>query len=163
MNMSRDSLQSSPPDVLGTLIATAHILRRYFDARLAAQELSANLSDARLRLLLAVEDAGQIRMNELATSLGIRARTVTALVDALEQEGMLSRLPDPTDRRATLLQVTKATQTHFQHVRLLQQQIGKEVLAPLTTDECVQLDLLLKRLQHELIRKMNAGRNEDKE
>ncbi|GHO45846.1 MarR family winged helix-turn-helix transcriptional regulator [Ktedonospora formicarum] len=162
--MSRNSMEPSPNDVhvLGTLVATAHILRRYFDARLADQKLSTKLSDSRLRLLLAVEDAGQIRMSDLATSLGIRARTVTALVDALEQEDMLSRLPDPTDRRATLLVLTKAAQAHFQQVRLLQQQLSEDVLASLTADERVQLDLLLKRLQHVLTRKMRAERDEDK-
>lgn len=161
--MSSDSSQTSPNDVLGTLVATAHILRRYFDARLADQELSAKLSDSRLRLLLAVEDAGQIRMNDLAASLGIRARTVTALVDALEQGGMLSRLPDPTDRRATLLVLTKATQTHFQQVRLLQQQLREEVLASFTDDERVQFALLLKRLQHAVTRKMSIEQKEDQE
>ena len=74
---------------------------------------------------------------------------------------MLSRLPDPTDRRATLLVLTKATQTHFQQVRLLQQQLREEVLASFTADERVQLALLLKRLQQALTRKMSAKQNED--
>ncbi|WP_223836608.1 MarR family transcriptional regulator [Paenibacillus oceani] len=41
-------------------------------------------------------------MNELAAELGIKARTVTDFVDALEIDNLLVRVPDPTDHRATL-------------------------------------------------------------
>src|SRR5262249_250437 len=93
-------------EVIGTLIATSHRIQRAFNTRLSSQKGVVKLSGPRLRLLLAVEDVGRLRMKDVAEDLGIRARTVTTLVDALEREGLLARLPDPTDRRAILLELT---------------------------------------------------------
>jgi DNA-binding MarR family transcriptional regulator len=91
-------------EVIMTLIATSHRLQRVFNTRLSNQKGAIKLSGPRLRLLLAVEEVGRLRMGDLAEDLGITARTVTTLVDALEREGLLVRLPDPTDRRAILLE-----------------------------------------------------------
>jgi DNA-binding MarR family transcriptional regulator len=59
-----------------------------------------------MRFLKCIEEAGKIRMSDLATKLGIKKRTVTQFVDALEKENIIVRIPDPNDRRATLIQIT---------------------------------------------------------
>jgi DNA-binding MarR family transcriptional regulator len=46
-------------------------------------------------------------MSGLATELAITARRVTALVDALEHEGLVARAPDPRDRRVTWITLTE--------------------------------------------------------
>jgi DNA-binding MarR family transcriptional regulator len=46
-------------------------------------------------------------MSGLATALAITARRVTALVDALEKEGLVARSPDPRDRRVTWITLTE--------------------------------------------------------
>ena len=60
----------------------------------------------RLRLLMALYTGGASRMTDLSDELGVTARNVTALVDALEAEGLVKRLPHPRDRRATLIELT---------------------------------------------------------
>jgi DNA-binding MarR family transcriptional regulator len=133
----------SASEVMMTLIATTQRLRRVFNARLSSQGESVKLSGTRLRLLLAIEDAGQLRMGDLAADLGITARSVTTLVDALEKMGLLARLPDPTDRRATLLELTDTARSHFEQVRNLQTELSEELLAPLDIQQRQQfLDLL---------------------
>lgn len=62
----------------------------------------------RIRLLGAVHCEGPTKMSGLATALGVTARRVTALVDALEDEGLVSRSPDPRDRRVTWVSVTES-------------------------------------------------------
>lgn len=64
------------------------------------------LSYPRLRLLDALHDRGPSKMSELATGLGLSPRNMTALVDALEQAGLVERRPHPSDRRATLVTLT---------------------------------------------------------
>ncbi|HEX9543434.1 MAG TPA: MarR family transcriptional regulator, partial [Streptosporangiaceae bacterium] len=83
--------------------AIAHATHNRTNARMSA----AGLSLARFRVLSALQSAGRIRMNELSAALGVVPRTVTTIVDALEKEGMVARLPDPADRRATLLDITQ--------------------------------------------------------
>src|SRR5712692_8638693 len=62
----------------------------------------------RVRLLGTVHCEGQQKMSELATALAVTARRVTALVDALEDEGLVARAPDPRDRRVTWVTLTES-------------------------------------------------------
>ncbi len=85
--------------VLEALGTTAHAIFRFAGTKIADLDVPEKLSGARLRVLFAVKEAGSMRMGDLATQLGVAPRTVTDLVDGLEKEGLLTRRPDPTDRR----------------------------------------------------------------
>ena len=61
---------------------------------------------ARMRLLGALHCKGPQIMSSISDELGVTRRNVTALVDALEEEGLLRRKPHPTDRRATVIEMT---------------------------------------------------------
>ena len=137
-------------EVVMTLIATSHRIQRVFNARLGRQKGTVKLSGPRLRLLMAVEEVGRLRRGDVAADLGITARTVTTLVDALEREGLLARLPDSTDRRATLLELTEKARTQFEQVRRLQMDLGEELVAPLDTQQRRLLLDLLNRLNQEV-------------
>src|SRR5919199_6600364 len=50
---------------------------------------------------------GPIIMSDLGEELGVTPRNVTKLVDELEAEGLVQRLPHPSDRRATLIELTE--------------------------------------------------------
>ena len=63
---------------------------------------------ARLRLMSALRYGGPRRMRDLGDELGVTARNVTGLVDALQREGLVERMPHPGDRRATLVRLTPA-------------------------------------------------------
>jgi DNA-binding MarR family transcriptional regulator len=62
---------------------------------------------ARMRLLGALHCKGPQIMSSISDELGVTRRNVTALVDALENEGLVRRKPHPTDRRATVIEMTK--------------------------------------------------------
>lgn len=61
---------------------------------------------ARLRLLQALHCGGPAIMRDLATQLGATPRNMTAIVDALEDAHLVVRRPHPTDRRATLIELS---------------------------------------------------------
>ncbi len=61
---------------------------------------------ARMRLLGVLHCRGPQIMSSLSGELGVTPRNVTALVDALEEEGLVRRSPHPTDRRATVVEMT---------------------------------------------------------
>jgi DNA-binding MarR family transcriptional regulator len=69
---------------------------------------STGITYARARLLHALQVHGPTIMSGLRHELGITARSVTALVDGLEEEGHVRRVPHPTDRRATVIELTGA-------------------------------------------------------
>jgi DNA-binding MarR family transcriptional regulator len=64
------------------------------------------LSYSRMRLLCERQDGGPQRMADLASALDVTPRNVTTLVDGLERDGFVRRRPHPTDRRATVIELT---------------------------------------------------------
>ena len=65
------------------------------------------ISYARMRLLGALHCGGPQIMSSISDELGVTRRNVTALVDALEEEGLVRRKPHPTDRRAIVIELTE--------------------------------------------------------
>lgn len=72
--------------------------------RQASNEVSASTITALDRL----RTEGPLRVSELAAREGMTQPGVTILVNRLSEAGYAERLPDPTDRRATLVRITKA-------------------------------------------------------
>ncbi len=64
------------------------------------------LSQSRVRPVWLLHQNGPSTQRELAEALGVSARNVTGLVDALVETGFVRRGPHPTDRRATLVSLT---------------------------------------------------------
>ena len=60
----------------------------------------------RVRVLGVLHCRGPQIMSDLSEDLGVTARNVTTLVDALETEGLVRRSAHPTDRRATVVELT---------------------------------------------------------
>jgi DNA-binding MarR family transcriptional regulator len=143
-------------DVIETLVTTSHAIHRFGETRLAHYKPQAKLSPSRLRVLKTVALKERLRMGDLAELLGVAARTVTDLVDGLEREGMLTRRPDPTDRRATLVELSPAMQKKWEQVRGLIGELSEDVLSPLDASERRQLFDLLNRLKAGPIRDVEA-------
>jgi DNA-binding MarR family transcriptional regulator len=79
----------------------AHSFLRWLDAGAAG-----GLTYPRLRVLEVLHCQGPAKMKTLADGLGLSARNLTAVADSLEGEGLLRRVAHPSDRRATLLELT---------------------------------------------------------
>jgi DNA-binding MarR family transcriptional regulator len=73
---------------------------------LAAFEARHGLTTARVHLLWVLGQQGPLTQRALAEGLGVSARNVTGLVDALVATGHLTRERHPTDRRARLVTLT---------------------------------------------------------
>jgi DNA-binding MarR family transcriptional regulator len=79
----------------------AVVFLRWMDSRACGR-----LTYPRLCLLEALHSGGPAKMADLAARLRISARNMTAVVDALEEAGLVIRRPHPRDRRATLIELT---------------------------------------------------------
>ena len=77
------------------------------------------LTYPRARVLDVLSTEGPAIMRDIADNLGMTARNMTAIVDALEGAGLVQRVAHPHDRRATLIELTtegrrEATQARAQ-------------------------------------------------
>ncbi|MOA28097.1 Transcriptional regulator SlyA [compost metagenome] len=82
-------------------------------------------------------------MNELAKKLGIKARTVTQFIDALEKERYIVRTPDSSDRRATILQLTESAKSLVEKADEIMVEVSGKLLEHITIEQQNQLRNIL--------------------
>jgi DNA-binding MarR family transcriptional regulator len=75
-------------------------------ARRLRQEAGVDLGPSQVAALASVERRGPLSPSELAEIERIRRPTVTRIVRHLEQAGLVERVRDPADGRASILSVT---------------------------------------------------------
>lgn len=106
------------------------------------------MSYARLRLLQALHCGGPAIMRDLGTQLGTTPRNMTAIVDALEDARLVVRRQHPTDRRATLIELSP------EGAREAASEIGprldamSEIFAGLSPGEREQFSAMMTKLMH---------------
>ncbi len=88
------------------LLLASHLLHRDMERAFAGTPLT----EARAGLLWVVQTLGPTTQQGIADALGVSARQVSALTDALEGAGYVRRSPHPTDRRAVLVDLTESAQ-----------------------------------------------------
>jgi DNA-binding MarR family transcriptional regulator len=97
----------SPPDELPLqLVEATGRFAQAFDRWLQRCQPVEGISWSRLRLLGLLSCHGPQKMSDLGDELGVTPRNITTLVDALEEDGLVTRRPHPTDRRVTLIELT---------------------------------------------------------
>lgn len=108
---TRDLMGSLTPTALAVVeafgaVGQAARLMRWSMERWAARH---GLSEARLGVLLLLrQHPDGIPLGRLAAMLEVTPRTVTGLVDHLERDGLVLRVPDPNDRRSVLARSTRS-------------------------------------------------------
>ena len=97
---------SLPLEAIGAVRLAA---KRLHDATERWSE-SHGLTESRLQILtyLYFSSDHQMPLGELAVAHNLVPRTVTGLVDNLERDGLVRRVPDPSDRRSIRAQLTKS-------------------------------------------------------
>lgn len=90
--------------------------------------------------------AAGLRVKELAEVLRIAPRSATEVVDLLQEKGLVERVVDPTDRRATLVSVTPRGAALRGRVQEDQRRESDEYFSRLAPEDRVELERLLRLL-----------------
>jgi DNA-binding MarR family transcriptional regulator len=93
---------------------------------------------------------GPMRLNDLASRMGITAPTASRTIDALVELGLVDRLTDPDDRRALRLALTATGQGRASAREARVVEAFAPAVATLTPAERTQLSALLARLAERL-------------
>jgi DNA-binding MarR family transcriptional regulator len=86
------------------------------------------------------------RMTEIADRLGIVPRSLTTVVDALEEAGLVRREVDPRNRRAILLHLTDRGTAVRDDLREARRRAAEDLFAPLSAGDRKTLAGLLTLL-----------------
>ncbi|WP_211593356.1 MarR family winged helix-turn-helix transcriptional regulator [Microbispora sp. H10836] len=105
--------------------------------------VSAGALDLLIRLV--GSDRG-ISIGELARAAGVSSRNVTGLVDTLERDGLVRRVPDPGDRRSVLAEITPAGRDWVEAFRKPSQLAMKALFQGFAPEELAVLRDLCLRL-----------------
>ncbi|WP_327292372.1 MarR family transcriptional regulator [Streptomyces sp. NBC_01198] len=86
------------------------------------------------------------RMADLAQRLDVVPRAVTTLVDALEEQELLRRVPDPHSRRVIRIELCDGGRRALDDLRSARRTAAAEILAPLDDGSRAALTELLAAL-----------------
>lgn len=94
---------STRTEALDRLLHLTELLGADMERELPAR----GLTKARTHVLWVLGGHDGATQRELATAVGVTPRTMTGLVDGLEETGFVRRAAHPTDRRATAVTLTR--------------------------------------------------------
>lgn len=132
---------SRPPIGLH-LARTARSVSRAFDDALA----QAGGSVPVWLVLISLKSQQVRNQRELAEAVGIREATLTHHLNAMDEQGLITRRRDPANRRVHLVELTEAGEDTFQRLRGAATAFDQRLRAGLSGDEVSQLEALLGRL-----------------
>ncbi len=128
------------PSWLVTQVAAAG--ERLVGERLAA----AGVRRYHYRVLAALEEFGPSSQAGVGRSSGVHSSDVVAVVNELVERGLVSRTPDPGDRRRNVIAVTEAGVVKLGELDAVLGQVQDELLGPLSDRERDELVRLLGRV-----------------
>ena len=129
-------------NITGAQVAEAAALARF----LASEGFSVTIPRHLVLRILFFAGDQRMTLNDVRNELGVTSGTVTALVDGLEQGGLVVRIPHPADRRAIILELTpKGTQVADSLVASIPR-FFETLFRDFSEDEKSQLNDLLERL-----------------
>lgn len=116
--------------LLTSLDAAGRQLRLHFERDTRAQHpVDERLSAQDAQMIRYLRARGAQPAKELARAFAQAGSTLTGRLDRLEQQGLLMRLPNPRDRRSSLLLLTDAGMQRGQELRARAEELEARISA----------------------------------
>ncbi len=127
------------------LIRTSADITECFEKFLARH----GLSHGRFAIMMFLNRNPELPVNQtqIAEAYGVSKATITGLIDGLERDVMVERLPDPHDRRATLVHLAPAGRAFLENFLPNHFRGVSELMAGLSKADLGVLTSLLARVQ----------------
>ena len=150
--MAMQSPQRRPPDgePLPALAGRLGYLMKHAHQRLADLTGSAlapfGISGRECAVLIAIDDRVPLSQQEVARRLGVDRTTMVALIDDLENKGLVERRQDPDDRRKNVVVLTDAGRTTLRQATAATRKAERRFLGSLSDDESAALKKALQAI-----------------
>ncbi|MEV5607688.1 MarR family winged helix-turn-helix transcriptional regulator [Streptomyces sp. NPDC052225] len=139
--------QHQSPDVLSTRLG---YLLKHAQARLARDVAEAlrpfGIDGHTLAVLVVIAAEDPLSQAELAGRIGVDRTTMVALVDRLEDTGLVERRRSAEDRRKNVVALTATGRDRLRRAERARARAEKAFLAPLGDGEAEALTAALRRL-----------------
>ena len=117
----------NPDDVIEHQLLRLSRRSQVIHVRTSSGEVALERSSYGILCLLL--DEGPQRLGSIATAFGLDPSTITRQVQAVEKAGLAEKTVDPTDRRASVLSITKQGRDATETVRAFRREALKQVIA----------------------------------
>ncbi|MGV4928350.1 MarR family winged helix-turn-helix transcriptional regulator (plasmid) [Streptomyces sp. BHT-5-2] len=132
-------IRALPSWLLGRAAARGH--------RLVAEALATEgMRMTHHAVLSAVAELGPVSQAELGRTVGIDPKDIVAIVNDLQNDGLVTRTPDPKDRRKNAIGISADGKRRLRRTERLGDAANAELTAALSDDERAQLIALLNRI-----------------
>lgn len=130
-------------DLLATVLHAAEVIRDRLEAALEPT----GLSIAKLGALRHLAEANEpLPLGQLAERIACVKSNVTQLVDRLEADKLVRRVPDPSDRRSIRAEITEEGRVRFESGMNAYESAEETLVSELELTDRDQLQVLLARL-----------------
>ncbi len=130
-------------DLTGYAVRRAQIrVTQAFDDKLGGQGMTTQRFSA---LVLIARNPG-VKQTELAAIMGIARSGVLAIVEALDDQGLIQRRPVPGDARAQALHLSPLGEERLPAILAAVADHDREIAASLSAEEIAVLKVLLERI-----------------
>ena len=130
----------------GTLISQIHqISQRVWYDVLNRNGLE-DLAGARGRVIFALWNEDNIPIKKLVEKTSLDKATLTGIIDRLERDGYVNRIPSPDDKRATLISRTGKDEIFKSKIPEVSKQQNELFYKGFSTSEIKEFEEYLKRI-----------------
>ncbi|MFC2952054.1 MarR family winged helix-turn-helix transcriptional regulator [Marinicaulis aureus] len=125
------------------IVALGHAI----SGRLARAYRDENITIPEWRVLAVIGEAERVAARDVVKRTPMDKMTVSRAVASLEQKGFVSRAPDETDRRVSMLSLSTEGRKVFDRVAALALEFEDSLLSSLDPEEAAAFRLALEKLE----------------
>jgi DNA-binding MarR family transcriptional regulator len=151
----QDELPWVDPNAIEATLALLRANRMHRTAagrQIEAMDLPVSMTGARFTLLLILYFARSslLAQNEISRELSVSRTNITNLIDGLERDGLVARVPNPADRRVSYAQLTPAGEKLCVQLLPEMARLMEDALRDFSADEKTLFKQFLYRMQRNI-------------
>ena len=118
---------------------------------LSQQLIKSDLTFPQYRVIRNLGKFGAMPMNKLSEYMLVTPPNITHLIDRLEGRGYIEREESGTDRRITIMRLTRKGETAYQQESVQHRKLVSRIMRVLSESERVNLTRLLEKIKETAI------------
>lgn len=123
-----------------THLTLTELMAELTDLDLTASEINA------IANLAAMPSGSDTSASDLAAAVGVKATTLTGILDRLQRRGLITRTPSETDRRAVTIRLTEPGEQAANKIRAAYVAVERRVLSGVERQEMVAFRAVIETL-----------------
>ena len=148
--MTAETVRTSPDDELTELAARLRMAVGRLNRRIRIDGHE-TIPPLQLSALVTIEQHGPLRLSELARREAVTAPTMSRVLSALDEQGLVIRTPDPLDARGVRIVLSASGSLRLNEVRRTRTALVARRLARLDAEQRRSLDAAMPAIEALLV------------